>query len=229
MNLGSAAHGAMWLPRTASRAASRRPGPPRLANHRTFGQLCPRLPPAGRQRRRWSEHPPPTSALPRQLLRRFHAYDRPAARPGDAFGTTEQALLSAAARHVPEHGFSPEALSLGASDAGYPDISTTILPDGLFSLVRWHLSTQREALASRSLEEVDEGEPSLTVADKVRRLTWERLLGNRAIIRRWQEVRRARQVSGQPCHHANECWIGVSDHGPAELRRRVSERARPAG
>ncbi len=55
--------------------------------------------------------------------------------PGAPFGAAERAILAAAYRHVPEHGFSPRTLALGARDAGYPDISASILPDGAFSLV----------------------------------------------------------------------------------------------
>jgi ubiquinone biosynthesis protein COQ9 len=78
-------------------------------------------------------------------------------------------------------------LALGAREAGYLDISTAVVPDGPFSLIRYHLVTQREALAERSRELFEAKEA--TVAEKAELLAWERLLGNTAIIGRWQEVR----------------------------------------
>lgn len=143
-----------------------------------------------------------TAALPRL----YHSYDHPP--PPGVFNPTEQAILSAAYAHVPEHGFTQSALSLGARDAGYLDISTNVLPDGPFSLIRYHLVTQREALAPKSREifntttaaaataatQPGEAPSSLPaggqwkVGDKVERLTWERLLGNRDVNHRWQEV-----------------------------------------
>ncbi|KAI0157039.1 ubiquinone biosynthesis protein COQ9 [Hypoxylon sp. FL1284] len=128
--------------------------------------------------------------------RRYHSYDHPPP-PGD-FGAAEQAILSAAYRHVPEHGFTARALSLGARDAGYLDISTNLLPDGPFSLIRYHLATRREALAPRSAAVFrDEAAPPASVPDKVERLAWERLLGNEHVNHRWQE---ALAVMAQPAH-----------------------------
>jgi len=126
--------------------------------------------------------------------RTYHSRDHPA--PAGPFSQAEQAILSAAYKHVPEHGFSQEALALGARDAGYLDISTTILPEGVFSLIRWHLVTQRDALARRrdalfgsESEQQEGGGAKVPVEDKVEALTWERLLANRDVISRWQEVR----------------------------------------
>ncbi|KAI8627544.1 hypothetical protein F5Y19DRAFT_477418 [Xylariaceae sp. FL1651] len=122
----------------------------------------------------------------------YHSYDHP--QPAGVFNPSEQAILAAAYRHVPEHGFTQQALSLGARDAGYLDISTNLLPEGPFSLIRYHLVTQREALAPRS-EDIFSSSgagaataaPS-TVPERVERLTWERLLGNQGVNHRWQEV-----------------------------------------
>lgn len=131
----------------------------------------------------------------------YHSYDHPPAEPSP-FSPTERAILSAACAHIPEHGFSPSALALGARDAGFLDISTNLLPDGVFSLIQWHLVSQREALAGRARElfvivgEENEGESHTGrerwgVGRKVEMLTWERLMGNQMVIRRWQEVRTA--------------------------------------
>lgn len=123
---------------------------------------------------------------PRVILRRpYHSYDHPP--PPGPYGAAEEAILAAAYKHVPEHGFSKRALSLGARDAGYLDISASILPNGAFSLILYHLVTQRNALAARS-RELFQGEHQPSVGAKVETLTWERLMGNRHVIDRWQEV-----------------------------------------
>ncbi|KAK8044886.1 hypothetical protein PG993_004910 [Apiospora rasikravindrae] len=142
--------------------------------------------------------------------RAYHSYDHPP--PPGAFNSAERQILSAAYGHVPEHGFTHKALSLGARDAGYLDISTNVVPDGPFSLIKYHLVSKREALAPRSAEifnapvggAADGTTPDaaagargqlLTVPERVERLTWERLLANQDVIHRWQE---ALAVMAQP-------------------------------
>ncbi|KAI1345968.1 ubiquinone biosynthesis protein COQ9 [Xylaria sp. FL0043] len=136
-------------------------------------------------------------AQPAALRRRFHSYDHPA--PAGPFNASEQAILAAAYKHVPEHGFTQHALALGARDAGYLDISTNLVPKGPFSLIRYHLVTQREALAPRrdAIFSSEEDAKLTTVPARVERLTWERLLGNREVNHRWQE---ALAVMAQPSH-----------------------------
>ncbi|KAM0322400.1 hypothetical protein ACHAQA_009467 [Verticillium albo-atrum] len=131
------------------------------------------------------------------FCRSYHSFDHPS--PSQAFNTSEQTLLSAAYEHVPEYGFSKQALALGAKDAGYPDISASILPDGAFSLIRYHLVTRREELAgtNQALFGAENDATKTTVADRVERLTWERLLGNNKVIHRWQE---ALAVMAQPSY-----------------------------
>lgn len=117
--------------------------------------------------------------------RPFHSYDHPP--PPGPFGNAEKSILAAAYKHIPELGFSQKALGRGARDAGYLDISASVIPDGAFGLIRYHLTTQREALAVRSKEVLpDADQPS--VAARVEALTWERLMGNKEILGRWQEV-----------------------------------------
>ena len=124
--------------------------------------------------------------------RHYHASTHPP--PPGPFSSTEQALLAAAYAHVPVHGFTRHALAAGARDIGYLDISTNVLPEGVFSLILYHLVTQRSALAGRVQELFDGREDSLSVGQKVEALAWERLLGNREVIGRWQEVRRQRSL-----------------------------------
>lgn len=128
-----------------------------------------------------------TSRLTQNLARRpFHSYDHPP--PPGAFGDAEKSILAAAYKHVPEHGFSQKALGCGARDAGYLDISASVIPNGAFGLIRYHLVTQREALAARSQELFpDPNRPGISA--RVEELAWERLLGNKLVLDRWQEVR----------------------------------------
>ncbi|KAI1462968.1 ubiquinone biosynthesis protein COQ9 [Daldinia caldariorum] len=138
----------------------------------------------------------------------YHSYDHPP--PPGVFSPAEKAILSAAYKHVPEHGFTQHALALGARDAGYLDISTNVLPEGPFSLIRYHLVTKREALAPWAKAVFGEGEQQqqqqqgasaaaspLKVPEKVERLTWERLRSNAEVNHRWQE---ALALMAQPSH-----------------------------
>lgn len=119
--------------------------------------------------------------------RSYHSYDHP--NPSGPFSPTERAILAAAYAHVPQHGFTQKTLALGARDAGYLDISTNLLADGVFTLVQWHLVSQREALAAkaRALFESEDAQ-GLGVGAKVELLTWERLMGNQNVIGKLQEV-----------------------------------------
>jgi ubiquinone biosynthesis protein COQ9 len=125
------------------------------------------------------------AAIARLQTAPYHSYDHP--KNETSRSTSEQAILSAAYAHIPSHGFSPASLALGAKDAGFPEITTSILPNGPFSLVEFHLVTRRKALAAQS-RQIFPSEESAKVGDKVERLTWERLLANEAVIHRWQEV-----------------------------------------
>ncbi|SPO01324.1 related to COQ9 Protein required for the biosynthesis of coenzyme Q [Cephalotrichum gorgonifer] len=157
-------------------------------------------------------------SLPLAAARPYHSYDHPATKP--SFNQTETAILSAAYAHVPELGFTQEALGRGARDVGYSDMSTTALQDGLFSLIRYHLVTRREGLAARSADVLGaEGEGQASqIVDRVERLTWERLIGNRDVIHKWQE---ALAVMAQPSYVpaslkelsllADEIWFLAGD------------------
>jgi len=94
--------------------------------------------------------------------------------------------LSSALAHVPIHGFTQEALTLGAKDAGYLDISSNLFPKGTFDLVKYHLVSQRLGLKDR-IQFPDE---NFGVGRKVRNLILERLRANvdTGIVTRWQEA-----------------------------------------
>lgn len=147
--------------------------------------------------------------------RTYHSYDHPS--PATPFSPTERAILTAAYAHVPKHGFSHQALARGARDAGYLDISTNLLPDGVFSLVHWHMVTQREALSGRA-QNLFSGKQSMGMGRKVEALVWERLMGNTSVNSRWQE---ALALMAQPSYVpaslkelamlADEIWFLVGD------------------
>lgn len=135
----------------------------------------------------------------------FYSHEHPplssGAAPGpSSFGRTEAAILAAAYAHVPEHGFTHRALSLGARDAGLLDVSPSALVDGPFSLIRWHLLTQRGMIEVRARElgfGVEGETPVGGVGARVAALTWARLMGNKDIIHRWQE---ALAIMAQPSY-----------------------------
>ena len=125
------------------------------------------------------------------LRRRYHSYQHPA--PAPPFTAAELAILSASLLHVPSHGFSDAALSFGARDAGYLDISVNMLSRGVFDLVRYHLVTERLRLGDKidfrkPENELPESLRNLSIPTKVRVLCMERLKANVPIIHRWQEV-----------------------------------------
>jgi ubiquinone biosynthesis protein COQ9 len=123
----------------------------------------------------------------------YHSYDYAQPPP---FPPVESAILSSAYAHVPSHGFTIDALKLGARDAGYLDVSTNLLPRAAFDLVNYHLVTQRLALKdSVQFPENSEAGKKIGVGSKVRTLTLARLRANEAVIHRWQEVRLHTQTS----------------------------------
>ncbi|KAK0611145.1 COQ9-domain-containing protein [Immersiella caudata] len=144
---------------------------------------------------------PPTSASPQTTPRSlsqshprpYHSTTHPP--PPSPFTPTESAILSASYAHVPTHGFTPSSLALGARAAGYLDISTSIFPEGAFSLIKWHLYTQRTALAGK--KDSIAGFESMSLTERVEALTWERLMGNGEVVGRWQE---ALAIMAQPTY-----------------------------
>ena len=133
----------------------------------------------------------PTRTVLRAPNRPYHSYEHQDPPP---FTPAEEAMLAAGLSHVPTHGFTSTALTLGARDAGYPDVSTNLFPRGPFDLVRYHLVTQRLALKER----IQFPHDRLGVGAKVRLLALERLRANQSIIHRWQEV--SANVSPTPHH-----------------------------
>ena len=87
---------------------------------------------------------------------------------------------------MPTLGFTKEALSLGAKEAGYLEVSTNLFPKGTFDLVMYHLVTRRLGLKER-IQFPDE---KMGVGRKLRSLVLERLRANAdaGVVSRWQEA-----------------------------------------
>lgn len=102
----------------------------------------------------------------------YHSYEHVEPPP---YHETESKILSSALTHVPAHGFSQQALTLGAKDVGYLDISTNLFRKGAYDLVLYYLVTQRLALKDRVQFPED---PKLGVGRKVRSLILARLRAN---------------------------------------------------
>ncbi|KAI4280318.1 MAG: hypothetical protein L6R35_005913 [Caloplaca aegaea] len=126
-----------------------------------------------------------------QQVRPYHSYEHDLPSP---LSPAENAILAAGISHVPTHGFTATALINGARDAGYIDVSANLFPSGAFSLVKYHLVTQRLALAQNGTSSTTKEPPehrtgeSTKVLDNVRALTLKRLRANEPIIHRWQEA-----------------------------------------
>ena len=146
-------------------------------------------------------HPPFSSPRSLSLARLFHSHEAHDSHnpPPPPFPPAETAILSAALTHVPTHGFTTAALSHGARDAGYLDVSVNLFPAGAVALVNYHLVTQRLALAQHHRCGRGEAELSRSMMNaEVRRLAWTRLQANTPIIHRWQEVRLSILVESFP-------------------------------
>ncbi|KAI4279014.1 MAG: hypothetical protein LQ337_000621 [Flavoplaca oasis] len=78
------------------------------------------------------------------LRQRYHSYEHDSP---SSYTPEQDTILAAAINHVPAHGFTNTALCSGIRDAGYPDVSANLFPEGVFALVKYHLITQRSALS----------------------------------------------------------------------------------
>lgn len=95
----------------------------------------------------------------------------------------QEAILSAALKQVPEHGFTSKALTLGAKDVGYLDVSVQLFPRGSFDLIIYYLVTQRLALKNNVHFAED---AKLGVGRKLKTLAMTRLRSNKDTIHQWQ-------------------------------------------
>ena len=112
----------------------------------------------------------------------YHSYEH---QQTPSFDPVEDAILAAAIENVPDQGFTARALAEGAREVGFRDATVNLFSRGAFSLVLYHLATQRTALA----ESDSVNSNSSDVDTNIRNITWSRLESNKALISRWQEVR----------------------------------------
>ncbi|RPB21505.1 ubiquinone biosynthesis protein COQ9, partial [Terfezia boudieri ATCC MYA-4762] len=124
--------------------------------------------------------------LPRAALYHSHHHGP----PPPPFSPAASAILSSSLTHVPEHGFSDMALTLGARGTGYLDITTNLFPRGPFEIVYYHLVMSRLNLHQRVQFPSAEanGGRELGVGQKLRTLVVERLRANEKVLGRWQEA-----------------------------------------
>lgn len=116
--------------------------------------------------------------------RQFHSYHH---RYSPNLNAAPETILAAAYKHVPETGFTQKSILLGARDLGFLDISSSILHEGPFSLINYHLVQQRLSLGENSKLLKDTGSQSSS-DERLVELTWARLLANKEVIHQWQEV-----------------------------------------
>ncbi|KAI5806360.1 ubiquinone biosynthesis protein COQ9 [Geopyxis carbonaria] len=118
----------------------------------------------------------------------FHSSQHPLPEPG--YNSIENEILRSALTHVPEHGFSKSALLMGSRDSGYPDISANLFPNAVFSLIKYHLVTQRQQL--RQNTDLVKLQGSLgraaSLTEKIRLACITRLRGNKQIINHWPQA-----------------------------------------
>lgn len=139
------------------------------------------------------QQPPLRSSPP---LRPYHSTLHPRL-PDHEYTNSQTAILTAALPHVPQHGFTSEALALGARDAGFLDVSVQLLPRGAFDLILFWLASRRGllrakveegALLQRVAAERGVDPAGLSVEEKCRVLVMERLRMNGDVKGQWQDV-----------------------------------------
>lgn len=121
-------------------------------------------------------------------LRSYHSQHHPDP-PVHEYTNSQTTILSAALRHIPQHGFTRDALTLGARDAGFLDVSIQLFPRAEFDLILFWLASRRGLLRAS----VDDGllrpYADASVEEKIKVLLMERLRMNVDIRHQWQDVR----------------------------------------
>lgn len=117
-----------------------------------------------------------------QHVRTYYSIYHPEPSP---FPPIQSAILSSALMHVPQLGFTQDALLEGAKDNEYLEVSTQLFPRGAYDLIHYHLVTERLALKDRVQFPAD-SKSGLT--QRVKTLTWARLQANKDVISHWQDA-----------------------------------------
>ncbi|KAL5336075.1 COQ9-domain-containing protein [Aspergillus crustosus] len=122
--------------------------------------------------------------------RPYHSSHHPDLPPHE-YTNSQTTILSAALNHVPSHGFTKDALTLGARDTGFLDVSIQLLPRGEFDLILFWLASRRGLLrAAVEQKGLLSGQDSafVSVEEKSRALIMERLRMNTEIRHQWQDA-----------------------------------------
>ncbi|RAO68729.1 uncharacterized protein BHQ10_004741 [Talaromyces amestolkiae] len=120
---------------------------------------------------------PPTT---RSYHSRFHA-----PLPTHEYTNSQSTILAAALEHIPEHGFTKDALIMGARDMGFLDVSIQLFTRQEMDLVLYWLASRRGLLRAKVQNGLIEGK-QMSVDEKIKTLVIERLRMNGPIIHRWQ-------------------------------------------
>ncbi|PLB50243.1 ubiquinone biosynthesis protein COQ9 [Aspergillus steynii IBT 23096] len=119
--------------------------------------------------------------------RSYHSQHHPDP-PVHEYTNSQTTILSAALRHIPQHGFTRDALTLGARDAGFLDVSVQLFPRAEFDLILFWLASRRGLLRAS----VDDGlllpYADASVDQKIKVLLMERLRMNVDIRHQWQDA-----------------------------------------
>lgn len=148
-------------------------------------------------RLRPTAYKPLTSLLTPPQASSYHSYNHPP--PPGPFGEVETTILSSALPYIPLKGFTPETFHLGAQSAGYLDASTNLFPSGAFSLVHYYLYTQRNALQKHTSiinPSIEAGKRAPGVGQKVKALTWARLIANQPVVHKLPEALALMSLAG---------------------------------
>ncbi|KAL2853830.1 COQ9-domain-containing protein [Aspergillus pseudoustus] len=111
--------------------------------------------------------------------------------PAHEYTNSQTAILTAALRHVSTHGFTRDALTLGARDTGFLDVSIQLLPRGEIDLILFWLASRRGLLRAAVEQNGLLKSPDsdfVSVEKKTRALIMERLRMNADIKHQWQDA-----------------------------------------
>ncbi|GES61060.1 ubiquinone biosynthesis protein coq9 [Aspergillus terreus] len=139
---------------------------------------------------------PSPSHLPSRSLRPYHSTLHPDPPPHE-YTNSQSTILTAALRHVPDHGFTKNALTLGARDAGFLDVSVQLLPRAEFDLILFWLASRRGLLRARvENDHLLDSSDDASVDDKTKTLIMERLRMNADIRHQWQDALAVMSLAG---------------------------------
>ncbi|KAL3461403.1 COQ9-domain-containing protein [Aspergillus heterothallicus] len=126
----------------------------------------------------------------RNYHRLYHSHHHPDLPPHE-YTNSQTTILIAALKHVPTHGFTRDALTLGARDTGFLDVSIQLLPRGEFDLILFWLASRRGLLRAAVEQNGLLKSPDsnlVSVEERTRTLIMERLRMNTDIIHQWQDA-----------------------------------------